>query len=90
MLKKSTNETADARDNVVQELVDCIKGRFTGAGYPTIYGVAGIGLSWTALKISQTGSRQATTLVSWRSDIMSEESFLSLKAVADEIGVMTF
>ena len=89
VLKKSANGTPDAMDNVVRELVAYIGERFTETGYPTIYGIAGIGPSWTALKMDKAGSRQLTTLVPWHDNVMSNESFLAFEAVADEIHAMT-
>ena len=48
-----------------------------------------MGLSWTALKMDKAGSHQLTTLVPWHDDVVSNESFLFLKTVVDEIHAMT-
>ena len=89
VLEKSANGTPDVMDNVVGELVGYIEERFTETGYPTIYGIAGIGPSWTALKMDRTGSHQPTTLVPWHDSVMSNKSFLAFMAVAEEIHAMT-
>ena len=73
---------------MVQELVDYIQ-RFAKTEYPTVYGIASMGLSWTALKMDRSDSDQPETLVPWRTDVASNESFLALKAVVDEIRAMT-
>lgn len=51
VLKKSANRMPDAMDNVVQEPVAYI-----------VYGIAGVGPSWTALKMDKVCSPQPTTL----------------------------
>ena len=86
---KSADEMPGAKDKAVKELVDYIEERLTKTKYPAIYGIAGIGLWWTALKMGQAGSRQLTTLVPWNDNVASNGSFLSLKTVADEIHAMT-
>jgi len=86
-LSKSDDKAPDARNNMTQELVGFIE-RFAKTKYPTVYGIASMGFSWTALKMDRTDPDQPTTLVPWNDDVMSDESFLALKAVADEIHAM--
>ena len=89
VLKKSADGIPGAKDKVVKELVDYIEERLTKTKYPAIYGIAGIGLWWTALKMGGAGSRRLTTLVPWNDNVASNESFLSLKTVVDEIHAMS-
>ena len=55
---------------------------------PTIYRITGVGFLWMALKMDMTGPDQPTTLVPWNNNVMSDKSFLALKAITDEIHVM--
>ena len=76
------DKTPGARSNVVEELVDCIR-RLAKTGYPTTYGIASMDPPWIVLKMDSTDSDQPTTLVPWRTDIVSDESFLALKTVVE-------
>ena len=88
-LEDSDSLTQDDMDNAVQELVNYIKECFRETGYPTIYGIAGIDFTWTALKINRTDPNQPITLVPWYGALVSNTPFLFLKAVANEIHKMT-
>ena len=88
-LNNSGGETQDAMDAVVKDLVDYVEDRFTETRYPAIYGIVGIGLWWTALRIDKTGLNQSPTLVPWYDNAVSNKSFLFLKTIADEVRAMT-
>jgi len=88
-LENSDDVAQDAMDNAVQELVNHIKECFEETKYPTIYGIAGIGFTWTALKINRTDSDHPITLVPWYGALVSKTPFSSLEAVANEVHKMT-
>ena len=88
-LKSSSDETKAEMDTLQTELVEFIKERFSQTQYQTIYGIGGVGLSWTALKVDKMDFDRPMTIVPRRGNVTSNESFSRLKAVADEIYAMT-
>ena len=66
-----------------------INERFSQTRYPTIYGIGGVGLSWTALKVDKIDFDRLMIIVPRRGNVTSNESFSRLKVVADEIYAMT-
>jgi hypothetical protein len=88
-LKKAAEETDAGMERVEVELLEYIEDRFSKTRYPTIYGIGGIGFSWTVLKVDRAGSNRPTIIVPWRGHVTSNRSYLLLKNVADEIHAMS-
>jgi hypothetical protein len=87
-LNSSFDETKAEMDTLQAELAEFIKERFSQTQYLTIYGIGGVGLSWTALKVDKTDFDRPMIIVPRRGNVTSNESFSLLKAVADEIYAM--
>lgn len=88
-LKKAAEETDAGMGNVEAKLLEYIEDRFSKTRYPTIYGIGGIGFSWTVLKVDRAGSNEPTKIVPWRGHVTSNRSYLLFKNVADEIHDMS-
>ena len=88
-LKKPLEETEAGKEKVMTELVECIEERFDETKFSSIYGLGGIGLSWTAFRMDGMGSRQPQILVPWRSNVTSSWAFDTLKAIVSDIHKMT-
>lgn len=76
-------------ERVEVELLEYIEDHFSKTRYPTIYGIGGIGFSWTVLKVDRAGSNRPTIIVPWRGHITSNRSYSLLENVADEIHAMS-
>ena len=87
--KKPLEETEAGKEKVMKELVEYIEERFDETKFSSIYGIGGIGLSWTAFRMHRAGSHQPQILVPWRSNITSSWAFDTLKAIASDIDKMT-
>lgn len=63
-------------------------GGFCHVAFPSIYGLAGVGL-WTVVRVDNMGSHQAEVVVPWRSDITSAWAFSARRGVVSQIDEMT-
>jgi hypothetical protein len=88
-LKKPAEETPAGKENVVKEIVDYIEERFDQTNFPSIYGIAGIGLSWTCFRMDRTGGSDPHILVEWRSTVTTTADYDLLCQVVSEIHNMT-
>ena len=88
-LKKPLEETEAGKEKVMKELVEYIEERFDETKFSSIYGIGGIGLSWTAFRMDRVGSHQPQILVPWRSNITSSWAFDTLKVIVSDIDEMT-
>jgi hypothetical protein len=88
-LKKPLEETEAGKEKVMKELVEYIEERFDETKFSSIYGVGGIGLSWTAFRMDRAGSHQPQILVPWRSNITSSWAFDTFKTIVSDIDKMT-
>ena len=82
-LKRPKKWNDAGRKEVRMDLVEYIEGRFKSTMFGTIYGLAGIGLRWKALKMSKEEGPEPDTVVEWQDDISSDESFLKMQKVAE-------
>ena len=88
-LKKAAEKMDAGMDRVEAELLEYIEDHFSKTQYPTIYGIGGIGFSWTILKVDRAGSNRPTIIVPWQGHITSNQSYLLLKNITDEIHAMS-
>ena len=88
-LKKPSEDTDVGRENVRRELVEYIEERFEETEFTTIYGIAGIGLSWSAFKMSVNGSSEPELVFGWTSNVTSAASFNRMGELALMIDQMT-
>jgi len=88
-LKKPSEETEAGKEKVMKELVEYIEEWFDETKFSSIYGIGGIGLSWTAFRMDRAGSHQPQILVPWRSNITSFWAFNTLKVIVSDIDKMT-
>ena len=88
-LKKPSEDTDAGRENVRGELVEYIKERFGETEFPTIYAIAGIGLSWSAFKMSQAGPPEPELVYGWTSNVTAAGSFSRMGELAFMIDQMT-
>lgn len=88
-LKKPLEETEAGKEKVMEELVEYIEERFDETKFSSIYGLGGIGLSWTAFRMDRTGSHLPHILVPWRSNVTSSWAFDTLTAIVSDIHEMT-
>jgi len=88
-LKKPLEETEAGKEKVMKGLVEYIEERFDETKFSSIYGIGGIGLSWTAFRMDRVGSHQPQILVPWRSNITSSWAFDTLKVIVSDIDEMT-
>lgn len=80
---KSPDKWDDAgKQDVLQDLMECIEGQFDLTQYDTIYGVGGIGLHWMVCKMEKSGLHGVTTMLDWHDDISSNQSYEAFKAIA--------
>jgi hypothetical protein len=88
-IKKPLEETEAGKENVMKELVEYIEKQFDETKFSSIYGLGGIGLSWTLFRMDKAGSHEPQILIPWRSNVTSAWAFDSLKEVVSEIHKMT-
>ena len=88
-IKKPLEETEAGKEKMMTELVEYIEERFDETKFSSIYGLGGIGLSWTAFRVDRAGSHQPLVLVPWRSNVTSAWAFDALKAIVSDIHKMT-
>lgn len=83
---KRPNKWNDAgKKEVLSDLTTYIEGRFDLTQYNTIYGLGGIGLNWMVCKMEKSGQHVPQTILGWRADISSDQSYTDFAEVADKI-----
>ena len=87
-LKKPLEDTEAGKETVMAELVEYIEEQLDETKFSSIYGLGGIGLTWTAFRMDRAGSHQPQILVPWQSDVTSSWAFDTLKDIVSDIHKM--
>lgn len=82
-LKRPSKWTEAGQQEVVDDLVTYIEGRFDITEYKSIYGLAGIGLRWMVCKMEKNGDGEPTTVQDWGDNVASKVSFAAFRDVAE-------
>jgi hypothetical protein len=88
-LKKPSEDTDAGRENVKQELIDYIEERFSETTFPTIYAIAGIGLSWSAYKMDVSGSPNLELVFGWTGNVTAKTSYERMLQIVSGVDEMT-
>jgi len=82
-LKRPSKWNDAGKREVVSDLTTYIEGRFDLTQYNTIYGLGGIGLNWMVCKMEKSGQHVPQTILDWRGDISSDQSYGHFSEVAN-------
>jgi hypothetical protein len=85
LLKTPDEDTAVGRDSLKKDLAGYIDECFVDTDYETIYGIGGIGLSWSAYKMEDATAPDLELLHDWTSNITA---FLSYEWMHDIVALV--
>ncbi|KAG9050497.1 hypothetical protein FS837_004991 [Tulasnella sp. UAMH 9824] len=83
VVKSALRWSDEGQKNVLMELQTIMQDRLSKTGVPVVWGIAAIGWQWMAVKEERSGAVQE--LISWKSDVLSLESWRAMKEMADSI-----
>jgi len=84
-LKRPAKWNDAGKQEILEHLTESIQAQLHETRYNTIYGLGAIGLHWMVCKMEKDGLPVPTTVVDWRDDISSDQSYDTFGAVAASI-----
>ncbi|TDL17550.1 hypothetical protein BD410DRAFT_843580 [Rickenella mellea] len=84
-LKRPSKWTTAGKQEIMQELTAYIEGRLDMTEYSMIYGLAGIGVHWTACYMKKAGGPNPVIVQPWHDDITSAQGYNLMQAFANTV-----